>query len=156
MLDFRKQFFVGNQWRIAQDCQDQEPVACWRNFLAFLGLGKLLNTFWVFQVGIFSVIPFILLMFMSLIRFKDSILLFFAPIVSIMILLQVLLMRWNVVVGGQLMSKSERGATTFHPMWLEKEGILPAVIIMIAPVVILWLIGKVLPFWMDDEAAEAV
>ena len=117
--------------------------------------GPLFNTFWVAQVGIFSVIPFILLMFMSLIRFKDSILLFFAPIVSVMILLQVLLMRWNVVVGGQLMSKSERGATTFHPMWLEKEGILPAIIIMIAPVVILWIIGKILPFWMDDEGVEA-
>jgi predicted membrane protein len=117
--------------------------------------GPLFTTFWVYQVGIFSVIPFVLLMFMSLIRFKDSILLFFAPIVSLMILMQVLLMRWNVVVGGQLMSKSERGATTFHPMWLEKEGILPAIIIMIAPVVILWIIGKILPFWMDDEVAEA-
>jgi Ni/Fe-hydrogenase subunit HybB-like protein len=117
--------------------------------------GPLYNTFWVAQVGIFSVIPFILLMFMSLIRFKDGILLFFAPIVSVMILIQVLLMRWNVVVGGQLMSKSERGATTFHPMWLEKEGILPAIIIMVAPVVILWLIGKVLPFWMEDESIEA-
>jgi Ni/Fe-hydrogenase subunit HybB-like protein len=117
--------------------------------------GPLFNTFWVAQVGIFSVIPFVLLMFMSLIRFKDSILLFFAPIVSLMILMQVLLMRWNVVVGGQLMSKSERGATTFHPMWLEKEGILPAIIIMIAPVVILWIIGKILPFWMDDEVVEA-
>ena len=116
--------------------------------------GPLFNTFWVAQVGIFSVIPFFLLMFMSLIRFKDSILLFFAPIVSLMILMQVLLMRWNVVVGGQLMSKSERGATTFHPMWFEKEGILVAIIIMVAPVVILWVIGKILPFWMDDEGVE--
>ncbi len=117
--------------------------------------GPLFNTFWVAQVGIFSVIPFILLMFMSLIRFKDSILLFFAPIVSLMILMQVLLMRWNVVVGGQLMSKSERGATTFHPMWFEKEGIMVAIIIMVAPVVILWLIGKILPFWMDSDGVEA-
>lgn len=118
--------------------------------------GPLFNTFWVAQVGIFSVIPFVLLMALSLIKFKDSILLFFAPIVSVMILVQVLLMRWNVVVGGQLMSKSERGATSFHPMWLEKEGILPAVIIMIAPVIILWLIGKVLPFWQDEEGLESV
>ncbi|MEA3469070.1 MAG: NrfD/PsrC family molybdoenzyme membrane anchor subunit [Thermodesulfobacteriota bacterium] len=117
--------------------------------------GPLFNTFWVAQVGIFSVIPFFLLMFMSLIRFKDSILLFFAPIVSFMILMQVLLMRWNVVVGGQLMSKSERGATTFHPMWFEKEGIFVAIVIMVAPVVILWIIGKILPFWMDDEGVEA-
>jgi len=118
--------------------------------------GPLFNTFWVLQVGIFSVIPFFLLMLMSLIRFKDSLLIFFAPIVSVMILLQVLLMRWNVVIGGQLMSKSERGATTFHPMWFEKEGILPAIIILIAPIVILWIIGKVLPFWQTEEATETV
>ncbi len=117
--------------------------------------GPLFTTFWVYQVGIFSVIPFFLLMFMSLIKFKDGLLLFFAPIVSIMILLQVILMRWNVVVGGQLMSKSERGATTFHPMWFEKEGIAVAIFIMIAPVVILWIIGKILPFWQTEEDTEA-
>ncbi len=116
--------------------------------------GPLFTSFWVAQVGVFSVIPFFVLMAMSLIKFKDSLLLFIAPIVSVMILIQVLLMRWNVVVGGQLMSKSERGATTFHPMWFEKEGILPAILIMIAPVVILWIIGKVLPFWMDDDGVE--
>ena len=117
--------------------------------------GPLFNTFWVAQVGIFSVIPFVILMALSLVKFRDSILLFFAPIVSVMILIQVLLMRWNVVVGGQLMSKSERGATSFHPMWFEKEGILVAVIIMIAPIIILWLIGKVLPFWQDEEGLES-
>jgi Ni/Fe-hydrogenase subunit HybB-like protein len=116
--------------------------------------GPLFNTFWVAQVGIFSVIPFVLLMALSLVKVKDSILLFFAPLVSVMILIQVLLMRWNVVVGGQLMSKSERGATSFHPMWLEKEGILPAIIIMIAPILILWLIGKVLPFWQEEEGVK--
>ncbi len=116
--------------------------------------GPLFQTFWVYQVGIFSVIPFFLLMAMSLIKFKDGLLLFFAPIVSIMILLQVILMRWNVVVGGQLMSKSERGATTFHPMWFEKEGIAVAIFIMIAPVVILWIIGKILPFWQTEEETE--
>ncbi len=118
--------------------------------------GPLFQTFWVYQVGIFSVIPFFLLMAMSLIKFKDGLLLFFAPIVSIMILIQVILMRWNVVVGGQLMSKSERGATTFHPMWFEKEGIAVAIFIMIAPVVILWIIGKILPFWQTEEGTEAV
>ena len=117
--------------------------------------GPLFQTFWVYQVGVFSVIPFLLLMAMSLIKFKDGLLLFFAPIVSIMILIQVILMRWNVVVGGQLMSKSERGATTFHPMWFEKEGIAVAIFIMIAPVVILWIIGKILPFWQTEEGTEA-
>jgi len=121
--------------------------------LETLYTGPLYVSFWVLQVGVFSVIPFFALMFLSLINFSDRIITFFAPIVSVMILCQVLLMRWNVVVGGQLMSKSERGATTFHPQWLEKEGILAAIIIMIAPIVILWIIGKVLPFWQKDDPA---
>ncbi len=121
--------------------------------LETLYTGPLYVSFWVLQVGVFSVIPFFALMFLSLINFSDRIITFFAPIVSVMILCQVLLMRWNVVVGGQLMSKSERGATTFHPQWLEKEGILAAIIIMVAPLVILWIIGKVLPFWQKDDPA---
>lgn len=115
--------------------------------------GPLYVSFWVLQVGVFSVIPFFLLMALSLVNWNDKVIAFFAPIVSVMILCQVLLMRWNVVVGGQLMSKSERGATTFHPQWLEKEGILPAIIIMVAPIVILWIIGKILPFWQKDDPA---
>ncbi len=115
--------------------------------------GTLYVSFWVLQVGVFSVIPFFALMALSLINWNDKIIAFFAPIISVMILCQVLLMRWNVVVGGQLMSKSERGATTFQPQWLEKEGILPAIIIMVAPIVILWIIGKVLPFWQKDDPA---
>ncbi|MBU1137685.1 MAG: polysulfide reductase NrfD [Proteobacteria bacterium] len=119
--------------------------------------GPLYVSFWVLQVGVFSVIPFFVLMALSLINWNDKVIAFFAPLVSVMILCQVLLMRWNVVVGGQLMSKSERGATTFHPQWLEKEGILPAIIIMVAPLVILWILGKILPFWQkDDPAAQQV
>jgi len=122
----------------------------WHTLEALLW-GPLATSYWLLQVKIFSVIPFILLMFLSLVKVKDKVLLFFAPIVSLMILFQVLLMRWNVVVGGQLMSKSERGATIFHPQWLEKEGIVAAIVIMVAPVIILWVFGKILPFWEEKE-----
>lgn len=115
--------------------------------------GPLYNTFWVGQILIFSVIPFFLLAWMSLFNLRDSIIKFFAPLVSLMILLQVLLMRWNVVIGGQLMSKSERGATSYHPLWLEKEGILMAIIIMSLPFIILFILSKIFPFWSADTAA---
>ena len=39
-----------------------------------------------------------------------------------LLLLQVLLMRWNVVIGGQLVSKSMRGFTSYFPGIWEKEG----------------------------------
>ncbi len=124
----------------------------WHTLEALLW-GPLATSYWLLQVKIFSIIPFLLLMFLSLVKVKDRILLFFAPIASIMILLQVLLMRWNVVVGGQLMSKSEKGATVFNPQWFEKEGIMAAIVIMVAPIVILWVFGKIVPFWNDEEQA---
>ena len=115
--------------------------------------GPLYVSYVVLQVIIFSVIPFLLLSWMNLFRLGDTLVRMLAPVVSLMILFQVLLMRWNVVIGGQLMSKSERGAVYFHPEWLEKEGILSAIIIMVLPLVILFLLSKILPFWQEDDPA---
>ena len=100
---------------------------------------------------IFSVVPFFLLGVLSLVRLDDGMVRFLAPLVSLMILIQVLLMRWNVVIGGQLMSKSERGAVFFRPEWFEKEGIVPAIVIMVLPLVILYVLGKIFPFWLPAE-----
>ena len=125
----------------------------WHTLEALLW-GPLYNTYWVYQVMIFSIIPFFMLGWMSLVKLRDGAIKFFAPIVSVMILLQVLLMRWNVVIGGQLMSKSERGNTFFHPLWLEKEGILPAIIIMTLPFVFLYLLSKIFPLWMDNSSGS--
>ncbi len=118
-----------------------------------LYFGPLWGTFWVAQIFIFSVIPFIVLGILSLVKLPDVVVKVVGSVVSLMILIQVLLMRWNVVIGGQLMSKSERGHTVFHPLWFEKEGILVALVILIAPVVFLYILGKVFPFWLDDDPA---
>jgi Ni/Fe-hydrogenase subunit HybB-like protein len=118
-----------------------------------LYFGPLYGTFWVAQVFIFSVIPFVVLGILSLVKLSDAVVKVVGSIVSFMILVQVLLMRWNVVIGGQLMSKSERGHTVFHPLFFEKEGILVAVVIMILPIVFLFVLSKVFPFWLDDDPA---
>ena len=117
--------------------------------------GPLYNTYWLYQVKIFSVIPFFLLGALCLFKFKDRAILFFAPIASLMILLQVLLMRWNVVIGGQLMSNSTRGQVVFIPEWLGREGILAALCILIAPLIILFILGKIFPFWVNDTVADS-
>ena len=118
-----------------------------------LYLGPLYWSFIVAQVGIFSVIPFIALGILSLVKLSDKIVMKWGSVLSAMILIQVLLMRWNVVIGGQLMSKSERGHAVFHPGFFTKEGIVVSIIIMTLPVVFLWLLSKVFPFWLDDDPA---
>lgn len=117
--------------------------------------GPLNTTYWLLQVKVFSIIPFIVLALLCLIKFKDKLVLFFAPIVSLMILIQVLLMRWNVVVGGQLMSNSTRGQVSFVPTWEGREGIIMAIVVMVAPIVILFILSKIFPFWTTEEADNA-
>lgn len=79
-----------------------------------------------------------------------------APIVSFMLLAQVLFMRWNVVIGGQLLAKSERGFATYHPLWFEKEGILVTIIMLVAPLVTLWVLSKIFPLWESECDREQI
>jgi len=109
--------------------------------------GPLASSFWLWQVKICSVIPLIVLGVMGIIKIKTSLYNFMAAVVSAILLLQVLIMRWNVVIGGQLMSKSARGYTEFHPEWFDKEGILAVIIIMALPFIILFVLSRIFPFW---------
>ena len=62
-------------------------------------------------------------------------------------------MRWNVVIGGQLFSKSFLGYTSYKMGFVTKEGLLPAIVLTVLPLAILWVLVKLLPPWSDQEAA---
>ncbi len=64
-------------------------------------------------------------------------------------------MRWNVVIGGQLFSKSFLGYTTYKIGFVTREGLLPAIVLMLLPIPILWVLVKLLPPWPADTAAGA-
>jgi len=67
-------------------------------------------------------------------------------------LIGIFAMRWNVVIGGQLFSKSFLGYTTYKMGFVAREGLLTAIILTILPFVILWILIKLLPPWPDKEA----
>ncbi|WP_148278031.1 NrfD/PsrC family molybdoenzyme membrane anchor subunit [Desulfobacula toluolica] len=113
--------------------------------------GPLASSFWLWQVKICSVIPLLLLGIMAIFTIKPKTYNFMAAVVSIILLLQVLIMRWNVVIGGQLMSKSARGYTQFHPEWFDKEGILAVMIVMAIPFIVLFVLSRIFPFWTQDN-----
>ena len=112
--------------------------------------GPLASSFWLWQVKICSVIPLLILGLLCIIRLKAPLYNFLSAAVSALLLLQVLFMRWNVVIGGQLMSKSARGYTVFHPEWFDKEGIVAVIVVMAIPFIILFVLGKIFPFWVED------
>ena len=63
-------------------------------------------------------------------------------------------MRWNVVIGGQLFSKSFLGYTTYKIGLVSREGLLMSVALTILPLFILWALVKLFPPWPKTEGAE--
>ncbi len=61
-------------------------------------------------------------------------------------------MRWNVVIGGQLFSKSFLGYTTYKMTLASREGLLVAIALTLMPLGILWVLIKLLPPWPEDPA----
>jgi len=68
-------------------------------------------------------------------------------------LIGIFAMRWNVVIGGQLFSKSFLGYTTYKMGLVTKEGLLVAIALTLLPLVFLWVLVKLLPPWPEKSAA---
>ena len=64
-------------------------------------------------------------------------------------------MRWNVVIGGQLFSKSFLGYTTYKVAFVTREGLLPAIGLMLLPFAIFVVLVKLLPPWPESEVTES-
>ncbi len=104
------------------------------------------------QVLIGSLVPLLLLLTSFTRRLPARLVMFSSGLASLLILVQVFAMRWNVVVGGQLFSKSFRGFVEFPLHWMSREGLLAAAVILTLPLAALWVAGKILPIWQPAEA----
>jgi len=105
---------------------------------------KLFYTLNLGQVTCGTLVPVLLLGSLQLIRKKVSELnrrrMYFAS--SVLILIGVLAMRWNVVIGGQLFSKSLRGVMSHKMEFVGMEGWLMGAFLMILPFIILTVFIK--------------
>jgi Ni/Fe-hydrogenase subunit HybB-like protein len=70
---------------------------------------------------------------------------------AILIQIGIFSTRWNVVIGGQLFSKSLRGLTVYKMELLGLEGFFMSAGLLLLPFVILYLLVLVLPPWPDAE-----
>jgi predicted membrane protein len=77
-----------------------------------------------------------------------------AGLASVLVLMQVICMRWNVVIGGQLLSKSGRGFHEYHMEWLGREGLLAAIGVFVAPFVFLFVLYRILPPYAQNGGAD--
>jgi Ni/Fe-hydrogenase subunit HybB-like protein len=70
---------------------------------------------------------------------------------AILVQIGIFSIRWNVVIGGQLFSKSLRGLTVYKAELLGLEGLLMAGALIILPFLVLGVLVKILPPWPDTE-----
>ncbi|MDH3497374.1 MAG: polysulfide reductase NrfD [Gemmatimonadota bacterium] len=71
---------------------------------------------------------------------------------AVLIQIGIFSIRWNVVIGGQLFSKSLRGLTVYKAQLLGIEGIGVTLALLALPFVILWVLVKIMPPWSDEPA----
>jgi predicted membrane protein len=107
------------------------------------------------QMFMGAVIPLLGLAIAVTISFKDRTRTALSLVSAALVLVGVFTMRWNVVIGGQLFSKSFRGFNEYTPPLLGEEGILVGVAVLLLPLLIFAVFVYLLPPW-EKEAGEPV
>ena len=103
----------------------------------------------IIQILLGTVTPILLIGLTQVITFTETARKRLYSLAGCLTVIGIFAMRWNVVIGGQLFSKSFLGYTTYKMGFATREGLLTAVALLILPFVILWVLVKLLPPWPD-------
>ncbi|MBM4166111.1 MAG: polysulfide reductase [Ignavibacteria bacterium] len=126
--------------------------------LGELVMNKLFISLVIIQVLLGMIIPLGIIVSVKLLKLEDELrkLLYFVSV--ILIQLGIFATRWNVVIGGQMFSKSFRGLTTYKMEITGLEGLLTALVLLILPLFVLALLLKIFPAWdvQKPDDLEAV
>lgn len=68
------------------------------------------------------------------------------------LMVAVLAMRWNVVIGGQELSKTMKGLLTYYPQVWGRESLLTVLVLFCGPFITLYLATQFLPPWEDAKS----
>ncbi|MCM2314004.1 MAG: polysulfide reductase NrfD [Thermoanaerobaculia bacterium] len=120
--------------------------------LDFMVQTKLWTSQVLIQIIAGTLVPIGLLAMTQIVKFSENARKGIYVTATILTLIGIFAMRWNVVIGGQLFSKSFLGYTSYKMGFATREGMLPSIVLMVLPFVILWVLVKLLPPWHDDAA----
>lgn len=112
---------------------------------------KLFFSLIVVQLFLGTLLPLGSLIVTKIVAFPDELrrLLYF--LAAILVQVGIFSTRWNVVVGGQLFSKSLRGLTNYKMELLGVEGLLMSVGFLLMPLFILYVLIKIFPPWPEEK-----
>jgi Ni/Fe-hydrogenase subunit HybB-like protein len=103
------------------------------------------------QIFVGTLAPLALLSLTQIIAFSAAVRRRIYAISAVLTLVGIFAMRWNVVIGGQLFSKSFLGYTSYKVALITREGLLPAAALMVLPFAILYVLIKILPPWREEH-----
>ena len=113
----------------------------------------------VLQVLLGTLLPMISLFFVSpafrsrgLVRIPPELRRLIYFVAAVFIQIGIFSTRWNVVIGGQLFSKSLRGLTVYKMELMGLEGFFMSALLLLLPFVVLYILVAILPPWQESEA----
>ena len=124
------------------------------DILKILVRGKLFFTFFIMQIGVGVIIPVVTLGIMQFKNPREKIRRIIYWIISICVLVGIFYMRWNVVIGGQLFSKSFYGFTSYKVKLLGGIDLWLSILWFVVPFVILAVLLWLLPPWKKAKELE--
>jgi len=107
----------------------------------------------ILQIFAGTLIPIALLGLAQVVKLPDLARKRIYVIAGCLTLIGIFAMRWNVVIGGQLFSKSFLGYTTYKMGLITREGLLMTVLLSLLPLFFLWVLAKLLPPWYEKQDA---
>jgi len=117
--------------------------------------GPLLVPYFILQFAVGSIFPMLLLSYMIWRGTTGKPLLAGVTLSACLVLFSVFMMRWNVVIGGQEISKSGKGLLSYQMPFLGQEGALVAIVLVLAPLVVLLGMIKLFPPWEEHTGHAA-
>jgi predicted membrane protein len=115
--------------------------------------GPLLIPYFVLQFGIGAILPLSWLSYMIWRGTTGKALIVGVTVSACLVLLSVFMMRWNVVIGGQEISKTGKGLLEYPMQIFGKEGLISALALVVAPLIVLLGITRLFPPW-EHKAAQ--
>jgi hypothetical protein len=121
--------------------------------LSYLVMNKLFISLVVIQVFLGMLVPLGIMVGTRLFRLGAELrkLLYFVAVILIQI--GIFATRWNVVIGGQMFSKSFRGLTAYKMDLTGLEGLLTSLVLLALPFIVLAILVRLLPPWEDQAVA---
>ena len=123
--------------------------------LDFMMHTKLFLSQIVLQIFLGTVVPILLIGMIQLTHIGEKARKLIYTVSGCLTLIGIFAMRWNVVIGGQLFSKSFLGYTTYKLDLISREGLLIAVALLVLPFFILYVLTHLLPPWFKPETQAA-